>query len=342
MNADEERPRPADGSAPIPALTTDRTGGPVDSDTDRQQRVADLLASEPELHYVSWCTDGRCDHHEDRLTGERAEDSRAACHKLARKASFQIDHPLTDWLADLRTGPLIRVVLQTDRGVAYCDQIIPGSYLFGLLLQLPDDPARRTELVNRVDATVSGAVERFRDEIHAREYDLGGWRSEGLSDTLRSAQPHRPPPTGIPEQRTAATSVTVSGRDDHPAVAVCRSAVRPYDLHLVALVENGRQVFGVDVLRDRQFDGDGWSGAGDRRARYARLAIELPDYVRELGRTARASIGGPLRRVVLDVESGAIYYRWIDESRYIVGLTLYQPRVGSAERQLDALLAAWP
>ncbi|MFG2054628.1 hypothetical protein ACGFI9_11425 [Micromonospora sp. NPDC048930] len=342
MNADEYRPPPPDEPVPGPAVTTVPADGQADTGTDRRQRVGDLLDASPDLHYISWCTDGRCDHHDDRFADEGAEDTREACHKLARKASFQMDHPLHDWLIDLGTGSLIRLVLQTDGGVAYCDQIIPGSYLFGAVLRLPDDPAERTDLVNRVDATVSGAVERYRDEIHAREYDLGGWRTEGLSDTLRAAQPHRPPATGIPEQRTAATSLTVTGRADHPAVAVCRAAVRPYDLHLVALIENGRRVFCVDVLRDGQFDADGWASAGDRRARYAQVAVELPDYVRELGRTARASIGGPLRRVVLDVESGAIYYRRIDESRYIVGLTLYQPRVGSAERQLDAVLAAWP
>ncbi|KKK05896.1 hypothetical protein [Micromonospora sp. HK10] len=342
MNADQERPPPADQPDPGPAVASAVAGGAADAGTDRQQRVAELLRAEADLAYVSWCTDGRCDHHEDRFAGDGAEGTREACHRLARRASFQMDHPLQDWLAGLGTGTLIRLVLQTERGVAYCDQIIPGSYLFGAVLRLPDDPAERGELVTRVDTTLSDAVERYRDEIHARRYDLGGWRTEGLSGILRAAQQRWSSLGGVPEQGGPATSLTVTGREDHPAVAVCRAAVRPHDLHLVTLVENGRPVFCVDVLRDGRFTAPRWASAGERRARYAQVAVELPDYVRELGRTARVPIGGPLRRVVLDVENGALYYRRIDDSRYIVGLTLHQPQVSSAERQLDAVLAAWP
>ncbi|MFC3988174.1 hypothetical protein [Actinoplanes siamensis] len=299
------------------------------------------------VDYVAWCLHGQCRAHESRPEVSGVPRMADSCRRIAEKLSFDTDDKLDGRLLRLGTGRLIRTVLATARGAVYCEQVVPGSYLVGVTIGLPGDQPAGRELAYRADEAIADRVEHFRDQIHGRRYDLGSWHSEHMREELR-ATPIRPRtseedfgdsvPSGLP--------ATVTGRTGHPAVPVARDAVRAQDLQLVALFDESGPAFCVDVLHDprvaERIRHDQRPSAAQRRGWYQELGAELPDYLLELAKTARGAIGGPLIRAVLDVEDGAVYYRRLDASRYVVGLTVFQEQVFPAERRVDAMMDAWP
>jgi hypothetical protein len=125
------------------------------------------------------------------------------------------------------------------------------------------------------------------------------------------------------------------GAGTNRLVDVCRPCVTTEHLHFVAYHVDGECRFYLDVLEDpaveRFFDQvtpDGRREHYLQQARYLnRLMVGLNDSFREID-------AGILIRVVLDVERGALYYYWIDERRFVIGVTLDQEMVDKADRTM--------
>ena len=326
-------------------------------DNGHEERVAlaeELLLSNDGLHYLAQYGRGIRQFDIDVLSAvaendgpDGAEQRRAGCRRIARKLSFQSTVHLDDWVADLQTGPLIRTVLETSAGAIYCDRVVPGTFLVGATVAMGETPSpllARPD-VERSDSALALLISEIRRRLILSSQDLGGWESEQIRERLRNAER---------EALAASVAETITNRvvtpvvdgewHQHPAVALCRDKIHPRDLHLVALFDEGTLVFSVDVFNDERIliDRPGTVTAAARRGRYQDKGLELPAYIRELARTARGVIGGPLQRAVLDVEQGAIYYRRLDNFRYVMGVTLFQDQVKQAENLLAEICSAWP
>jgi hypothetical protein len=74
-----------------------------------------------------------------------------------------------------------------------------------------------------------------------------------------------------------------------------------------------------------------------RRRFYEGFAAELVALTGRLDRLVRAPLGGPLDRLVLDVEQGALVVRRLGPREHLVGVTVDQEQVAGAEDALAAL-----
>jgi hypothetical protein len=118
-------------------------------------------------------------------------------------------------------------------------------------------------------------------------------------------------------------------------VDVCRPLVATVDLHFVAYHVDGDCRFSLDVLEDPGIEGFfDQTTPEDRRRQYQRQARYLSRLVGGLNDSFREIDAGVLIRVVLDVERGALYYYWIDDRRFVIGVTLDQEMVDRADRTM--------
>lgn len=118
-------------------------------------------------------------------------------------------------------------------------------------------------------------------------------------------------------------------------VDVCRPHLHPVDLHYIAYYVDGECRFSCDVLDDPVVDRFSDQVTPDgRRERYLQQARYLNRLMVGLNTSFRDIDSGILLRVVLDVERGALYYYWIDEQRFVIGVTLDQEMVDKADRKM--------
>ena len=122
-------------------------------------------------------------------------------------------------------------------------------------------------------------------------------------------------------------------------VDICKPVIAPTDLHFVAYFVNHSCRFYLDVLDDpklsRFFDNATPDG---RRDQYVEHGYYLDRLLTGLNRSFLKIDSGILIRVVLDVERGALYYYWLDEHRYLIGVTLNQEMVDKADRKMVHLV----
>ncbi|MGC5010232.1 hypothetical protein ACLQ2R_05665 [Streptosporangium sp. DT93] len=123
------------------------------------------------------------------------------------------------------------------------------------------------------------------------------------------------------------------------ALTSCVAMADQEDLHFVAYYADKRCRFYVDVLDDADlahFFHD--TDQEQRRKIYLQAGNQLSWLTQRLDRQLHRMEGGSLVRTVLDVERGAMYLHWIDETRYLVGVTLDQRRVDAADTKLAELV----
>ena len=129
------------------------------------------------------------------------------------------------------------------------------------------------------------------------------------------------------------------GAGTNRLVDICRPEVHPADLHFVAYYVEGACRFHLDVLEDSAVDRFFDQATPDgRREHYLQQARYLYRLMNGLNDSFREIDAGILLRVVLDVERGALYYYWIDEKRFIIGVTLDQEMVDQADRKMVRLV----
>lgn len=123
------------------------------------------------------------------------------------------------------------------------------------------------------------------------------------------------------------------------ALASCVAMVDQDDLHFVAYFGDQRCRFYTDVLEDgdlAHFFHE--TDQEERRTIYLRAGNQLNWLTQRLNRQLRRLEGGVLIRTVLDVERGAMFFYWIDETRYLIGVTLDQRKVDVSDDKMARLV----
>ncbi|MGS2643778.1 hypothetical protein [Streptosporangium sp. LJ11] len=123
------------------------------------------------------------------------------------------------------------------------------------------------------------------------------------------------------------------------ALTSCVAMVDQDDLHFVAYFADQRCCFYTDVLEDgdlAHFFHE--TDQEERRKIYLRAGNQLNWLTQRLNRQLRRLEGGVLIRTVLDVERGAMFFYWIDENRYLIGVTLDQRKVEASDDKMARLV----
>lgn len=275
------------------------------------------------LHSVARITSGVTDFTVDAFdelgVGE-PEALRQACRGVARLVT-SLASVQDEKLDEVRTGRLIRFVLHGDRGAILCFSVVPGQFLVGFTLAPVPDGVRLTAVpeVQAADETMAGLVLRLRRRLGLGSQNPGGFEPADRPSSDRS----------VP---------VVEGPVDRAEYGPIEAAVDPADLHLVAFKSPYADELVVDrlghPLLSRFF---GLTTVESRRKFYRDLARELPKTAGQAGRLVRASLDGALLRLVLDVEQGAVYCYRMSAGHYLIGVTLDQTQVATAEEKLARL-----
>lgn len=123
------------------------------------------------------------------------------------------------------------------------------------------------------------------------------------------------------------------------SLASCVAMVDQDDLHFVAYFADQKCRFYTDVLEDADlahFFHE--TDQEERRKIYLRAGNQLNWLTQRLNQQLRRLEGGILIRTVLDVERGAMFFYWIDETRYLIGVTLDQRKVDVSDDKMAKLV----
>jgi hypothetical protein len=223
-------------------------------------------------------------------------------------------------LRGVRSGQLIRVVLQTRDGAIYCCSVVPNEYLVGFAL----DAAQ----VRSADVATAELVTELRRLAGQGAQNPGGWFA---------AKPVGEDTGDFPVQRGSGDP-RYENHDETTGFEPCRAAVSVADLHYVALWRNGAPSVVADHLEHRSVARFlGRVDADARRRRYREFGAQLPTIVGQLSRSVESVLGIRTTRLTLDLEQGAIYYRRVRAGEFLVGVTLDQDQVAHTEDKIAEL-----
>ncbi|GAA3039519.1 hypothetical protein [Actinokineospora globicatena] len=217
-------------------------------------------------------------------------------------------------LQPLRTGRLIRTVLDAEAGAVFCETVRPGRHVIGTVASATSAADRE-----RADAALTTVVDHLRTADRLPTQNPGAFTDEGPE---------------IPS--TAERVLHTTGPSD--LLAPLLPAIRLDGLHAIAYYTRGTQLATADCFDSphlAQFHH--LATPTDRRALYTTLGHDLAALATHLNQATAEALGGPLHRIVLDVQQGAIYYRRLPRQHYLVGLTLDQTQVRQADHQMHAL-----
>ncbi|MFI6226297.1 hypothetical protein ACIBCR_03125 [Micromonospora echinospora] len=262
-------------------------------------------------------------------------------------------HVMTDLDDQLRpacSGDLVRLLLHTDRGALFGLSVLREQFLVALGWSSgtrdelpPQDPA-----VRAADVELAGLANRMRETVSQQPTDYGGWLglneptlTSGIRDVRpRSGPPATPvtpvptetPPEGGPPGGTSPASRPGAGASTPSPAENCRRHLSVEDLHYVAVCRAGRVEVTEDILDDpglaRFFDDVTPRG---RRQFYALLGQRIDVHLRTLVRATHLALGSRVRRLVLDVEQGALFCYPVGLDRYLLAVTLDQHLVWAAD-----------
>lgn len=255
--------------------------------------------------------------------------------QTARTLSTAVSELEAD-LIDVRTGSLIRVVLQTGEGVAYCDTVVPDQHVIGFAKTGPPPdglPWTAAPGVRAGDELTSKLATDLRARVSRQPQNPGGFQTAHDPDDDVD-------PSLVPVARPG--SLRETGDVTSLLADQCRKFVDPRDLHHAAWWVDDKPVFTMDVFEDikvGRFFNEGITVA-QRRRFYDGFSRRLPALVTQFGRMCRKTLGGRVERLVLDVESGAICYYRVRAGEYLVGVTLDQNEVYPADEKIARLAEA--
>jgi hypothetical protein len=214
-------------------------------------------------------------------------------------------------LEESRAGRLIRVVVHADGGAAYCYSVVAGQQVVGFTFvpveHRPEPGAllmTKHPLVCRGDHAMTDLTNGLRGLLDLPTQNVGGW----------SAGP---------------------GPEHQATEDLVRGAVDPANLHYVARFRVGHppvteDVFDTEHLR-RYFH---LRNRATLRKFYLEFAGEMLNAAGQVNRLMRTTVGGVVRRIVLDVEQGALAYYRVGVGDYLVGVTLSQDQVSAMDDKL--------
>lgn len=312
-----------------------RTAPHVDEQwTDVVELLTDAMRTGHALCHLGQYTGG-CDDVLVDMLDEPAEDhvhpDRDEYVRIGRRLSLQVGE-LDAELLPARTGSLIRTVLHASAAVVHLDSVVLDQQLIGFAsvnpppgtLSLPEVPSVRDS-----DHLVSALAETLREQMSLGSRNPGGWRTERPDDEDLAAT--------VPVADTS--TIRAHGAARGPHADLCRKVIDPRDVHYVAMCRNAEAVFAFDCFDDRHMGRlfNRLITSEDRRAFYSAFCGTVAERVAQLGRAANRVLEGPVRRMVLDVEQGAIYYYRLRAGDYLVGVTLKQTEVANADRAIARL-----
>lgn len=304
-------------TAHVAGHLTDQPGG------EREQALLRIceqaVTSTVGLHHLAYYTDRVLDFALDVLADRGS--ARPGLRRLGRQLCGEFEL-LDDRLRHAHTGALVRTVLRTDDVEVVCDPVVRAQYVVGVTYTDEHDYIDES---NQVDRSLARLVGRLRDQVGLASRNPGGYETDARaapSTDDRRIAPHV-------DRRGDALPATVE--------QACLAALNPHGLHLVGCLVDDEVVFLADILEHSAlalyFGGP--VTPAYRREFYRELSGQLADIRTRLARVGASTLRGQLKRVVLDVEQGAVYYLRVDSRLHLVGMTLHQPRV----RQVDLRLA---
>lgn len=293
---------------------------------DEIEAVCLRVATELEFpHHVAHYTEGVWDLTVERIglrppsggTGRAiGPDRRRLAVELFGRGAFHTLRELGRAVEGLRSGPLIRTVIDSGRGAVLAYDINTVSYLVATVFDAADtDP---------MDARMSRAVAEIRGLASLSDRNAGGYAS------LPPRLLHRGDDGAAPRWEQHGPRDAHVDRFRQVADGVVRSA----DLHYLARFTEAGSFTSVDVLDAstlaRFFTA---IDSEQRRNGYRKLADRVPRTGRRLDIEIRPVLGQALVRVVADVEQGALYFCRAAPTEYLMGVTLDQHRVLDADRR---------
>lgn len=291
-------------------------------------------------HYVNRMYEFAVDVLADPALSEEVTDApldrvRIACLQAGQELCYQMVC-LDQDLQQLQSGALIRIVLHGTKGAIVCNSVIPGACIVAVTLDRsatsrPELPLTRAQAVQDADRAAAGIVNSIRDEVSLGTQNPGGW------STTRPSDDHPALGAAVPDT-SQPTILEVAGWKDRPLREACRATLSTADLHYVAHFHQNESEFSVDCLDDRALTRFFLlSSSSARRKFYDGLGRQFTVLARQLFQIVCPIIGGPLSRIVLDNEQGAIYFYRLTAEDHLLGVTLDQRRVGHADDKMAQL-----
>lgn len=335
------RPDEPDLSGPCEQVTRGFASHAGRAHHDRADLFARKMEDFPALPYASHHTHGVLDFEVARGPGDApgtfriVEDFEAGappCRRAAQRIGYAVTN-LDRRLREARTGDLIRVVVHCSRLAVFCDQVVPGEQVVAVaqLPPVPDDaPLSRIPDVRRADRAVSALVDGIRGLISQEPQNLGGWLT---------SRPDDPDQERSREGRPGAPRVVRDGSDPR-AIDLLEGVLDLDGPHFLALFTDQRLRARVDLLDDERLQAFAlYLSAQARRTVWTDLGTRFCDVRRDLTEILTGLEAGTLRRLVLDVERGAVYLYPLDDDTYLIGATLKQRRVSQTDDTLAGFVS---
>lgn len=121
-------------------------------------------------------------------------------------------------------------------------------------------------------------------------------------------------------------------------IPLCQDTLDTEDLHFVAYFdETGDCQFYVDYFDDKALVKRATGDKSKRRTEYVRQGRHVRHMVGKLDKRFADLRTGPLVRVVLDVEQGALFYYRLKQVGFLIGVTLDQTKVDPTDWKLSDL-----
>lgn len=299
--------------------------------TPTRQACCRTLIQSSELHYLGHYTDGAYDFSYDRLDSISGKLDRMDYERMG----VQITNTVRDFdrmLQAVRTGALIRTVVHGQQGLVVCDSALPTEHVVGFSHALSVLPVEGIVLsqvsgARKMDEILGILVTTLREQVSLGSQNPGSWISAKPGDLIL-------PPVGT----RLISKHYIEGTADERINRLFLDWVDPVDLHLMAYCRNGQAEFSVDQFDDPQL-GPYFQeiSVAERRLFYQNMCRQFPMIVRKFGRISAPVTGGKIERLVLDVEQGALYYYRICPGEYLVGVTIDQRQVASADDKVGEI-----
>lgn len=268
------------------------------------------------------------------LTETGVEGIRAQVQLAGQELCYHMI-PLDRDLQEVQCGDLIRMVLHGVAGVMICDTVVPGEHLVGFVLDpsaksYPELPLTRVPIVEDADRAIAAIVDSLRAEVSLGTQNPGGWSTTRPDVSL----PHVP---GTPPAASDPGSPRITDEEDRALRDICSAAVSVGDLHYVAHHHEGVMTWSADCFDHRDMSHFFVPmSIPARRGFYDNFGRQFRLFCRQLGRVAFPVVGS-LRRIVLDVEQGGVFFYSLSRTDHLVGVTLDQRRVSYADAKIAQL-----
>lgn len=288
------------------------------------------LIQSPELDYLGHYTEGAFDFSYDRLDGASGRPGWMDYERIGVQISNTF-HGFDRLLHEAKTGALIRIVVHGRQGLVICNSARPTEHVVGFShapTALPTEGAVLSRLTGArdVDEAISQLATVLRKQVSLGPQNPGSWISAKPDDVV------------FPLVDAPAIPPYIEGTADSRITRLFVDQVDPVDLQLVAYCRGGRVEFVADQLHHPQLGSYFQEiSVTERRLFYQHMCRYFPIIVRKLGRIATATTGSKIERLVLDVEQGALYYYRIRPTEYLVGVTIDQRQVASADDKISEI-----